>query len=189
MVMYEPSIAPHYQRLYDMITARTSKPSTRILELGCVNGYFVEWLRERGYNAEGIDGDRRAVEAFTHRQAFLHHGELTALEDVFGGRTFDLIAARGVFSKSAQISYRFGFNGVLVFVFSSPQEREELNALSRATIRQILNSSYRHLTSGGLLIVREDISPLDSVDFSPEDAVSIGYIVEYYEKQESVLMK
>lgn len=180
----------HYQVLYSMIAAKTRDTSTtNVLELGCSNGHFVEYLRQQGYNAEGVDGNKRTVEAFSSRQIYLHHGELTSLEDVFGERQFDLIVAKGVFSKEAQLDYKYPWSGALVIAFSSPEERKKEYESLQETINQILRSVYGQLAPGGFLVIHENTSEGESVDFSRETVEDIGYIVEQLEKQQAILQK
>ena len=187
-------LASHYELLYNMIIAKTRDPSTTsVLELGCSNGHFVEYLRHQGYNAEGVDGNKRAVEAYSRRQGCLHHGELTALEDVFGERQFDLIVARGVFCIASQMDYLFEeqleklVDAVIERVVN-PAVRKEIDNAIRENINKILASAYGQLKAGGFLIILEDVG-FDSIDFSRETAEDIGYIVEQLEKQKALLQK
>lgn len=180
----------HYQNLCRMVASVTAEfPATTILELGCSNGHFVEYLRQYGYVAEGVDGNKRRVEIFNHRRGYLHHGELTALDNIFGEKLFDMIIAQGVFSRNAQLDYRFGFSGGIVYLLSSPEERKKLEDSLQTAVRETLNSSYRQLKAGRFLIVCENVSELDYVDFSQEDATDMGYALIHYGKQEAILQK
>ena len=184
-----------YQVLYDMIISKTrDPPNTSVLELGCSNGDFVEYLRHRDYNAEGVDGSKRAVEDYSPRQGYLHHGELTALEDIFGQRQFDLIVARGVFCISSRMNYLLGEQleqliEAAIARATIPKARKEIDNAMQENINEILVSAYGQLTPGGFLMVREDVALLDSVDFSRETAGYIGYIVEQLQKQQAILQK
>lgn len=189
------TLTSRYKALYSMITAKTIYPSvTSVLELGCSDGYFVEYLRQQGYNAEGVDGDKIVVKARSNRRGFLHHGELKALEDIFGERQFDLIAARGVFCISSQMSYLFGEQSeqlvdAAIARTIHPEAREEIDNAMQEKINEILVSAYGQLAPGGFLMVREDSVPLDSIDFSRETAENIGYIVERLQRQQAILKK
>ena len=188
------TLPSRYQALYNMITAKTTDPSnTSVLDLGCSIGHFVAYLRQQGYNAEGVDGDKRAVKAYSHRQSYLHHGELTALEQVFGERQFDLIVARGVFCISSQMDHKFSRSEKLrvdaaIARAINPKDREEIDGQMQENIEGILVSAYGQLTPSGFLIVVEDVG-LDSVDFSRKTAEDIGYIVEQLQRQQAILQK
>ncbi len=177
------------QRMYERVIEKTTKnPSeTSVLELGCSYGWFVNFLQRQGYKVEGVDGSLECISR--DGVPGLYHGELTALENVFGDKTFDIIIAQGVFAESAQMEYRYGRIAELIVAFSTPEERKEINNSVQETINQILENAYKHLVPGGFLVVREDISPLDSVDFSKETAIRIGYEIERFERQEAILKK
>lgn len=186
--MVEYSCPDHYRRLFELVTEKTKDPSTMsILELGCYHGNFVRWLQQQGYKAEGVDGNQERINQSSIPN--LHHGELTALEDVFGQKRFDLIVAPGVFSTQAQLDYRYSWDGALVWAFSSPKEREELKKSLRGTINRILVSAYNQLAAGGFLIIHENTSEVESIDFSNETAQNIGYLVEKLKRQEAILQK
>lgn len=144
-------------------------------------------MQQQGYRAEGIEGKFRGKDQ--ERIPNLHHGELTALESVFGDKTFDLIVARGVFSFSSQMDYKYGANAMLVWLYSTPEEREKISISLQKTFDQMLKSAYNHLTPRGFLILVEDIVSEDSIGFSKETAVEIGYIVEKLERQEAIFKK
>src|SRR3989338_2765864 len=93
------------QRVYELILAKSGPVSTRILELGCSMGRFMEYLIKKGNkHVEGVDGDARDVRRAREKGLKVHRGELTELEQLLGGRQFDLVIARGVFCDSAQRS-------------------------------------------------------------------------------------
>ena len=187
---YEIPLPEHYQRTWGIITDKARDPSrTSVLELGCADGKFVEWLQQHGYNAEGVDGKLSKTKELGIPN--LHYGQLTALDDVFGERIFDFVVSQGVFSREAQLEYRHGWNGALVVAFSTPTERKELYEALQRTIDQILENAYRCLTPTGFLLVREDISinSAEVVDLSEETIVKTGFVVERLDKHEAILQR
>ncbi len=180
-------LEPRHQRLYELITARSETPSTTsILELGCSNGNFVDYLREQGYNAEGVDIDKKAIER--SNSPYLHHGDITCLDDVFRERKFDLVVATGVFNTGTQIYYLFREELDMdkkVTVETTPEHEEA----TLENIEKILKSAFKHLTPGGFLITVDNIMLGDYTAFTPETATNIGYIVKHYARQEAILQK
>jgi len=177
---------------YELIASKTGDPTnTSLLELGCAYGSFVNKLGQDGYNAEGVDGNSRMIDFGRRRGLDLHHGELTALEDVFGERTFDLIVARGVFCINSQIDYMAG-DRIIEMAFAravNSEAHEETNSTAKGIIGKILSGSYQQLTPRGFLIVREDVVGWDSIDFDQETAEGIGFVVEKLEENEAILHK
>lgn len=63
----------------------------RILDVGCGDGFHLGLLQEfgrKGWTVEGIDADRKAVEAATKRSLTVHHGSVQQLEET--GRSYHL---------------------------------------------------------------------------------------------------
>lgn len=54
-----------WQHIHALEFLRSSDPqrSMKILDIGCASGYFVRALLDNGWDAQGIDGNRRAIEA------------------------------------------------------------------------------------------------------------------------------
>lgn len=187
---YEVQLPEHYKRMHERVIGKTRDPlKTSVLELGCADGRFVGWLQQQGYNAEGIDGRGDKIQELGIQN--LHRGQLTALDDVFGERKFDLVVAQGVFSREAQLEYKYGWNGALIVAFSTPAEREQLYDSLQRTIDQILENAYRRLTPRGFLLVREDnsINSAEDVDLSEATIVKTGFIIERIDKHDAVLQR
>ncbi len=87
------------------------------------------------------------------------------------------------------MDYKYGANAMLVWLYSTPEEREKISISLQKTFDQMLKSAYNHLTPRGFLILVEDIVSEDSIGFSKETAVEIGYIVEKLERQEAIFKK
>lgn len=190
------TLPAHYIRLYEMIAATRLEPSaTSLLELGCSSGEFVNFLRSQGYNAEGVDGDSEAIESAMGRydSKTFHYGELTALEDVFGNRKFDIIVSQGVFCVLSQLAYLLRYpkkrgiamkSGAISHNFS-----QEADSQLQEVIDKILANTHRQLTPRGLLIAREAITPYHRIDFSQETATKLGFVVNTYSTHEAILEK
>ena len=180
------TVLSHSQELYALVAAKSKEsPAISILDLGCSDGLFVSLLGQQGYNAEGIDGDGEVI-SIRSDVLKLHQGELTALEDVFGDRKFDLITAQGVFCMASQINYMTGDILDLTFILSI-MHSDAINTAAQENIRKILASAYGQLMPGGYLVIIEDGG--DSVDFERKTAEVIGYAVEKLGKQEAILQK
>ena len=177
---------------YDLIASKTiDRAATSVLDLGCAYGHFVSKLGQDGYNAVGVDGNSYKTDFGRRRDLDLHHGELTALEDVFGEREFDLIVARGVFCYNHQINYMAGdkiIEGAGRRLVDT-EYREKMNTTAKGIIGKILSGSFHQLTPGGFLIVNEDAVGLNSIDFDNETVEGIGFVVEKLERQEAILQK
>jgi SAM-dependent methyltransferase len=66
-------------------------PDARILDIGCGDGFHLGLLQEfgrKGWTVEGVDADKKAVEAATKRKLKVHHGTVQQLEQT--GRTYHL---------------------------------------------------------------------------------------------------
>jgi len=188
--MYD--LFPRYKRLCDMIAAKADDPSTTsVLELGCASGKFVDWFRLQGYDAEGVDGSETAIER--GNKPYLHHGEHTALENVFGEQTFKIMVAQGVFSMLALAEYLYISDRLV----QTPEPGGRLKkgdsdalAMMEQDLHHTLVSTYAQLEPGGFLLIREnDGRKSNSIYFSQEKAESIGFVVEHYETHEAILKK
>ncbi|MBN1521876.1 MAG: class I SAM-dependent methyltransferase [Candidatus Aureabacteria bacterium] len=73
-----------YRTIYGIIQDR-QRPF-RVLDIGCGYGYFVNFLRERGFDAVGIDISRTAIEKGLQR--FGDHGQLKT-EDICNGLSYN----------------------------------------------------------------------------------------------------
>ena len=81
------------------------------------------------------------------------------------------------------------FVDVLMSYAVSPEFQKKMDDIIQENINKILLSAYNQLTHGGFLVVHEDVTPADSVDFSKETAENIGYIVKQLDRQEAILQK
>lgn len=178
-----------YRKLFEMIVANSEDPSnTTILELGCDDGYFVEWLRQVGYDAVGVDGNKKAIES--SNSSNVHHGELTALDDVIGDKTFNLVVERGVFSIPTQFAYIFDEELKLskVGTIYKKDMTDERMGHVHQNIEQILENAFRHLKPRGFLLCLSWM-PSDPIAFSEETAANVGYSIVHYQRNEAILQK
>ncbi len=148
-----------FERLY--------KPGVRVLDVGCGNGLFYDWLVERGLRPDywGVDGSAEFIRQFSERRpeagARLLQADVTApggvfapvLREVIGGqKPFDLAVMYGVATD-------FGARG-------EAAEAELLHA-----VRAVMPT----LREGGALSM--DFLDADEVDGLREDGVFIpGWI-------------
>ncbi len=61
----------------------------RVLDVGCAQGFFLEVACAEGWDAAGLDLDRKAVEAAQARGLDVRHGELTPA--TFAPESFDVV--------------------------------------------------------------------------------------------------
>jgi SAM-dependent methyltransferase len=67
-----------------------SKAGTRVLEVGCSDGWRLRWLKEqRGFECQGIEPSAKAVAAAQQRGLAVQRGTADALP--FGAGAFDLV--------------------------------------------------------------------------------------------------
>lgn len=66
-------------------------PSTRLLDLGCGNGEFLELAEACGWRATGIDMDEQAVAIARERNLDAHVGEVEQAVELFSGETWDVV--------------------------------------------------------------------------------------------------
>lgn len=180
-----------YERLFELIKEQSSaNPTKSVLELGCGVGSFVGFLREQGFEAEGIEGK---VESYRDDLAqWLHKGDVVQLAEIFGDKFFDMIAVQGLFCHSAQFHYLFDEYIPLEMIpltFIDPQLREELKKPIKIKIEKMLKSCFNQLKHGGILLDLEEYLPGDRVFFSREDAERVGYTVLKYEPNIAILQK
>lgn len=70
-------------------------PSARVLDVGCGNGTFLLTMTWAGWQAEGVDPDRRAVESARSHGLLVHEG--TLLDVPLPHSSFDAITMNHVF--------------------------------------------------------------------------------------------
>lgn len=64
------------------------RPAGTLLEIGCGEGWFLEAARDAGFDAHGLDADRRRVEAARQRGFDVRHG---LLEESVIDERFDVV--------------------------------------------------------------------------------------------------
>jgi len=70
-------IARTFRRRMKLIRPRVGPAAPRVLDVGCATGIFLEVAREAGWQAEGLDISRYALERARHRGFEVHEGTLT----------------------------------------------------------------------------------------------------------------
>ena len=177
-----------YEWIYETIHELQSYDHSisTVLELGAFPGFFVEFLRERGFDAEGVDSEYDE----NNFVPYLHKGELASLEDIFGEKLFDLAVARGVFCDGSQYAHLFDCPPLTVAGIEYEMSHEHLiTGAIQKSIDGILKNVFNQLRPGGLLVVHEDYIQLDQIAFSRKTVQDIGYQVLSLERQEAILQK
>lgn len=88
--------------LYPMLKAKLDfkamylrvRPGAKLLEIGCGSGRQLEFLRQLGWQVEGLDLDSVAVKAASARGLTVHSGSLK--EQNFADRSFDVVVSSHV---------------------------------------------------------------------------------------------
>lgn len=81
----------HIQAIPQLQKKSTGNP-LRILDIGCFNGFFVKELRDQGFEAEGIDFNRKALEFGKSNYGLDRHISARTLTDLEQqGEQFDAI--------------------------------------------------------------------------------------------------
>jgi 2-polyprenyl-3-methyl-5-hydroxy-6-metoxy-1,4-benzoquinol methylase len=70
------------------------RPGAKLLEIGCGSGHQLEFLRQLGWQVEGLDLDPTAVEIASSRGLAIHLGSLK--EQKFPDRSFDAVVSSHV---------------------------------------------------------------------------------------------
>jgi SAM-dependent methyltransferase len=121
----------------DLIEGPDALAPGRALDLGCGTGTNVASLAEHGWDATGVEADRRAFEAAerrvftTTRHTAVYHGDVTRLEALPVDGPFDLVLDIGCFHSIApgrRDAYARGVAertrpGAVLFVFAFPRRR------------------------------------------------------------------
>jgi 2-polyprenyl-3-methyl-5-hydroxy-6-metoxy-1,4-benzoquinol methylase len=84
--------APRRRSIDLSVFCLKSKLNGRLLEVGCGSGATLEIMNQLGWQAEGVDFDRAAVEQARRKGLTVHLGTLAKLK--LSGNTFDAIGAR-----------------------------------------------------------------------------------------------
>lgn len=93
LVSYEHTRRANYNAILDLLVRR-HPPGSRLLELGCADGLFLQMARERGYAVLGIEPNEKMAAGNPHGQD-IRRG---FFPDVLGGdERFDIIALNCVF--------------------------------------------------------------------------------------------
>jgi SAM-dependent methyltransferase len=117
--------------LVDLIERPDALPAGRALDLGCGTGTNVAYLAEHGWDATGVEADRRAFESAEHRlltvsDARVFRGDVTRLDPLPVDGPFDLVLDIGCFHSVApgrRDAYAYGVAtrttpGSTLFVFA-----------------------------------------------------------------------
>ena len=131
--------------LVDLIEGPDALPAGRALDLGCGTGTNVAYLAEHGWDATGVEADRRAFEGAEHRlvtvsDARVFRGDVTRLDTLPVDGPF-------ILSSTSAASIRSHRDGVTRTRTASPPERRRIHALRlRVRVAAGPGSGRRHDT-------------------------------------------
>ena len=188
--MAEITILKRYEKLYQIITELSAETEiTEILEIGCFDGRFVEFLREQKKNAFGFEFNPHSLNV--SKEYFASDGDIASLGTYFGGMLFDLICANGVMSKGAVLGT------LLATPLATPLGESTivdlLNIAREASPKnnqEILKSTFHRLKPGKYFVATESaVDENDVLAFTEHDAIAIGYDVIRYSPGVAVLQK
>ena len=108
---------------------KLNKSGAKILDIGCFNGFFVSALRRRGFDAYGIDFNRKAIDYGKNVYGLGDVVSDRTLEDLsLDGNKYDAITMFEVIEHLSDFSYLIGGAKALlkpggVMVVSTPNSR------------------------------------------------------------------
>jgi len=170
-----------YDRLFEILEELfRAENISNILEIGCGDARFVKFLREQGRNAFGLEYNGTEE---SQAPEYTQVGAVGKLGTAFDGTLFDLICANRVMSETAMMSTiqaAYGAGSMQVLVDFAKKAAPVNN-------QGILTASHDRLRPGGFFVAAE-IEP-DELAFQSRDAENLGYKVQRYSPQSTVLQK
>lgn len=199
--MGEIEVPYPYGRAFEIIQELNSKNDiSDILEIGCHDCSFVEFLRQQGYNVIGIDKKLPESAKPLIGQGYVVEGDATYLSQYIGDKLFDLILANRIMSRGSTCAglIQDGFLPSVIETLGSgrhPWSYDEsaeivktlLDVSGDINCEAILENSYKHLKPEKFFVVCETGG--DTLWFPQETVKNYGYKVLRFENQEAVLQK
>ena len=169
-----------YSRMFDLVTELNVGSSlTDFLEHGCGDGSFVKFLREKRFNAYGIDVSDKHLQRVDLERGIVVHLASHAIGSHFNGQLFDFILANRILSEAAI--------GVFMAERYGPLKHDELSEIVNFNTRSILESSLNQLRPGKYFVGVADWP--EKITVTPELVQEIGYKVVRLQPQEIILQK
>ncbi|MFO8015775.1 MAG: methyltransferase domain-containing protein [Candidatus Woesearchaeota archaeon] len=176
----------HYSRMDELVTSLCAEhPIDSVLEIGCGSGDYVKSLRERGFDAFGVDINR------SFSDEYLIHADAGDMESMMGGKRLDMVIANGVMCRQAQLNRFRDKYGPMVYhsLMNHEDGKKMVETMLKGWASEIMHSAYSRTREGGLFVCCEYIAKKDSIILSEEEIKRTDYDIISLEPREMILQK